>query len=99
MPMVCTGCDITHGDTELGYFSNGQPTKSSMKIDFVEIKIVTQENFQKISPIGDQSITPTDYSITDRRTSGKDRGEDPSGGDWYEDVAKNYLSGKKKGGG
>ena len=99
MPMVCTGCDITHGDTELGYFSNGQPTKSSMKIDFVEIKIVTQENFQKISPIGDKSITPTDYSITDRRTSGKDRGEDPSGGDWYEDGARNYLSGKKKGGG
>ena len=99
MPMVCTGCDITHGDTELGYFSNGQPTKSSMKIDFVEIKIVTQENFQKISPIGDKSITPTDYSITDRRTSGKDRGEDPSGGDWYEDGALNYLSGKKKGGG
>ncbi len=70
MPMVCTGCDISHGDTELGFFENGQPTKSSMKIDFTEIKIVTQENFQKISPIGDKSITPTDYSITDRRTRG-----------------------------
>jgi len=70
MPMVCTGCDITHGDTELGFFENGQPTKSSMKLDFTEIKIVTQENFQKISPIGDKSITPTDYSITDKRTRG-----------------------------
>ena len=41
-----------------------------MKLDFTEIKIVTQENFQQISPIGDKSITPTDYSITDRRTRG-----------------------------
>ena len=70
MPMVCTGCDIQHGDTELGFFENGQPTKSAMKLDFTEIKIVTQENFQVISPIGDKSITPTDYSITDRRTRG-----------------------------
>ena len=68
--MVCTGCDIQHGDTELGFFENGQPTKSAMKLDFTEIKIVTQENFQKISPIGDEDITPTDYSITDRRTRG-----------------------------
>ena len=74
MPMVCTGCDITHGDTELGFFENGQPTKSAMKIDFTEIKIVTQENFQKISPAstaaGGDNITPTDYSITDKRTRG-----------------------------
>ena len=56
--------------TELGFFENGQPTKSAMKVDFTEIKIVTQENFQKISPIGDKSITPTDYSITDKRTRG-----------------------------
>lgn len=68
--MVCTSCDVQHGDTELGFFENGQPTKSAMKLDFTEIKIVTQENFQVISPIGDKSITPTDYSITDRRTRG-----------------------------
>lgn len=70
MPMVCTGCDIQHGDTELGFFENGQPTKSAMKVDFTEIKIVTQENFQKISPIGDKSIQGTDYSIRDRQTRG-----------------------------
>lgn len=76
MPMVCTGCDIQHGDTELGFFENGQPTKSAMKLDFTEIKIVTQENFQKISPIGQstgdggQAITGTDYSIRDRQTRG-----------------------------
>ena len=57
MPMVCTGCDIQHGDTELGFFENGQPTKSAMKLDFTEIKIVTQENFQQISPIGDEYYT------------------------------------------
>ena len=76
MPMVCTGCDIQHGDTELGFFENGQPTKSAMKLDFTEIKIVTQENFQKISPIGKdkgdggQPITGADYSIRDRQTRG-----------------------------
>ena len=41
-----------------------------MGLKFTEIKIVTQENFQKISPVGDKSITGADYSIRDRQTRG-----------------------------
>jgi len=52
LPMVCTSCDVDHfnGNTN-ATLPNGQPLSSSMKLTFQEIKLLTQESYQTISPV------------------------------------------------
>jgi len=53
LPMVCTKCDVDHfGGQKVAVFNDGQPLKTTMTLEFLEIKILTQETYQKISPIG-----------------------------------------------
>ena len=57
LPMVCTKCDIDHfNGQKFAVFEGGQPISSKMSLEFVEIKILSQENYQQISPLGDKSI-------------------------------------------
>ena len=57
LPMVCTKCDVDHfNGQKFAVFEGGQPISSKMSLEFVEIKILSQENYQQISPLGDKSI-------------------------------------------
>ena len=58
LPMVCTGCNVDYfnGNT-VSYFEDGTPVSTKMTLTFSEIKILTQESYQEISPMGDKSIT------------------------------------------
>ncbi len=68
LPMVCTKCDIDHFNGEkFSTFSGGQPVSSKMSLSFTEIKILSQENYQQISPKGDKSVTGM-KSILDQQT-------------------------------
>ena len=58
LPMVCTKCDVDHfNGQKFATFTGGQPVSTKMSLEFVEIKILSQENYQQISPLGDKSIT------------------------------------------
>jgi len=51
LPMVCTGCSVDHfNGQKVTTFANGQPVSSSMKLTFSEIKVLSQESYQGISP-------------------------------------------------
>ena len=39
-----------------------------MSLEFTEIRILTQENYQEVSPLGDKSI-PSNVSLLDKITS------------------------------
>ena len=51
LPMVCKSCKVSHS-TKL--FEDGYPVSTSMSLDFTEIKILTQENYQQINKSGRQ---------------------------------------------
>jgi len=58
LPMVLEGCDVDYfNGNSVAYFEDGTPLTTSMKLSFKEIKILTQESYQEISPYGDKSIT------------------------------------------
>jgi len=58
LPMVCTQCNINHtGGLKFSTHKDGQPIKTTMQLGFLELKILTQESYQEISPLGDKSIT------------------------------------------
>jgi len=58
LPMVCTGVDVDYfNGNSVAYFEDGTPITTSMKLSFSEIKILSQESYQEISPYGDKSIT------------------------------------------
>lgn len=61
LPMVCTKCDVDHfGGQKVAVFNDGQPLKTTMTLEFLEIKILTQETYQKISPIGKEGAFAND---------------------------------------
>lgn len=58
LPMVCTKCDVDHfNNGNNTTFANGAPISQSMSLSFQEIKLLTQESYQEISPLGKEGIT------------------------------------------
>tara|TARA_B100000287_G_scaffold29468_1_gene27748 strand:+ start:1482 stop:2642 length:1161 start_codon:yes stop_codon:yes gene_type:complete len=58
LPMVCTGVDVDYfNGNSVAYFEDGTPITTSMRLSFSEIKILSQESYQEISPYGDKSIS------------------------------------------
>lgn len=58
LPMVLKSCSVDHfNGNRVATFANGQPLSTSMSLQFQEIKILSQESYQEISPFGDKSIT------------------------------------------
>ncbi len=56
--MVCTKCDVDHfNNGNNTTFANGAPISQSMSLSFQEIKLLTQESYQEISPLGKEGIT------------------------------------------
>ena len=63
LPMVCTDCTVDHfNGNKVATFANGQPVSTSMSLKFQEIKLLTQESYNHISP----------YGRTDKIDSGAD---------------------------
>lgn len=57
LPMVCTKCDVDHfNNGNNTTFANGAPLSQKMSLTFQEIKLLTQESYQEISPLGDKNI-------------------------------------------
>lgn len=53
LPMVLEDCSVDHfNGNKIAYFANGQPVSSSMSLKFKEIKLLTQESYQRISAYG-----------------------------------------------
>lgn len=68
LPMVCTSVAVDHTNgKKFATFKDGQPVSSSMTLNFLEIKILTQESYQEISPLGDPSMKSA-QSLLDVRT-------------------------------
>lgn len=62
LPMVCTKVDVDHfGGQKVATFSDGQPIKTTVTLEFLEIKTLTQETYQKISPMGDKNFANSEY--------------------------------------
>lgn len=73
LPCVLTKCDVNHtGGLKFSTYRNGQPIKTQMSLEFTEIRIMTQENYQEISPLGDKSIAGT-TSLLDNMGDKKER--------------------------
>ena len=52
LPAVCTKCDVDHtGGQKFSVYRDGQPVKSTMTLEFMEIRILTQQNYQAVSPV------------------------------------------------
>ena len=53
LPMMCTKCDVDHfNGGKVAVFTGGQPISTKMSLSFIEIKALTQESYQQISPLG-----------------------------------------------
>lgn len=51
LPMVMTKCDVDHtGGQKFSTHMDGQPMKSTITMEFLEIKILSQDNYLAISP-------------------------------------------------
>ena len=76
LPMVCTACTVDHfNGGKVATFANGQPVSTSMKLSFVELKILSQESYQEISPFGNKGVAgdQAKHAQADRDTT------DPTG--------------------
>ena len=80
LPMVCTGCNVDYfnGNT-VSYFEDGTPVSTKMTLTFSEIKILTQESYQEISPMGDKSITSMPSLLDESDESAADIAEGSEG--------------------
>jgi len=57
LPMVCTKCSVDHfNNGNNTTFANGAPISQTMSLSFQEIKLLTQESYQEISPLGNKKI-------------------------------------------
>ena len=55
LPAVCTKCDVDHtGGQKFSVYLDGQPVKSTMTLEFMEIRLMTQNNYQAISPVSNK---------------------------------------------
>jgi hypothetical protein len=82
LPAVCTKCDVDHtGGQKFSVYEDGQPVKSTMTLEFMEIRLMTQNNYQALSPVSNKGglLKSNDSSVMegDRTTLG--------------DVKNNYI--------
>ena len=55
LPSVCTKCDVDHtGGQKFSVYEDGQPIKTTMTLEFMEIRLLTQNNYQSISNVSGQ---------------------------------------------
>ena len=97
LPMVLNGCKVTYeGDsTSMTYYEDGQPTSIKMDLEFTELKILTQESYQKITahPNGEASGLKSMPSIIDQNATGDTTNIEA--GAAAENAVKENASGKK----
>ena len=75
LPAVCTKCDVDHtGGQKFSVYEDGQPVKSTMTLEFMEIRLMTQNNYQALSPVSNKGglLKSNDSSVMegDRITLG-----------------------------
>ena len=71
LPSVLTKCDVNHtGGLKFSTYRDGQPIKTQMSLEFTEVRIMTQENYQEISPLG-RDVDPY-VSLGDKLTEDAD---------------------------
>lgn len=78
LPMVCTQCDVQHfgGGTPNTTFYDGNPVHTTMTLQFLEIKILSQESYQQIaagkknSKFANSDIGAGQESLLDNNTGG-----------------------------
>ena len=64
LPAVCTKCDVDHtGGQKFSVYRDGQPVKSTMTLEFMEIRILTQQNYHSISNESGKKGQSQDTSI------------------------------------
>lgn len=58
LPMVLESCKVTYeGDSSsMTFYEKGQPMSVKMDLGFKELKILTQESYQEISPLGKEGF-------------------------------------------
>ena len=58
LPMVLESCKVTYeGDSSsMTFYEKGQPMSVKMDLGFKELKILTQESYQEISPLGKEAF-------------------------------------------
>ena len=72
LPSVCTKCDVDHtGGQKFSVYEDGQPIKTTMTLEFQEIRLLTQQNYQSISNVAGKP-TSTDSSIIENPDSWSD---------------------------
>ena len=58
---VLTSCEVDHtGGAKFATYYDGQITKTSMTLEFLEIRILTQQNYKTISAIDEEGIEAND---------------------------------------
>jgi len=59
LPCVLTDCSIDNfNGNKVAMIGEGYPVSTSMSLTFQEIRMLTQETYQQISPLGNSTITP-----------------------------------------
>ena len=87
LPMVMTSCNVDHfNGNKVATFANGQPVSTKLSMSFQEIKILSQESYQEISPKGDKSITSMGSLVDDSQ-------------DKYSNIEEIEVTATKRGGG
>ena len=73
LPMVLESCKVTYeGDSSsMTFYEKGQPMSVKMDLGFKELKILTQESYQEISPLGKEGFASMP-SIIDENASDAD---------------------------
>ncbi len=73
LPMVLTDCEVDYfNGNSVAYFQDGTPITTSMKLSFSEIKILSQESYQEISPYGDKSISSMPSMLDETKEGASD---------------------------
>ena len=58
LPAVCTNAQVDHtGGLKFSTYENGMPVKTTLTLQFQEIKMLTQSNYREISQWGVYKIS------------------------------------------
>lgn len=98
LPMVLESCKVTYeGDsTSMTFYEDGQPMTVKMDLGFKELKILTQESYQEISPLGDKELAKNQMpSIIDENAKDPEaRDKNLAAGSAGEQAVKDSASNK-----
>ena len=78
LPSVCTKCDVDHtGGQKFSVYEDGQPIKTTMTLEFMEIRLLTQNNYQSISNVsGKKGLANGGQGYMDRGGVTRDKFKD-----------------------